>query len=61
MQMNCQAAMLPPCLTDMEKKDMDEKVINNFFFFPEEVCVFWAKYLVSLDFSRTISNSLKDI
>lgn len=30
--MNCQAAMLPPCLTNMEKKDMDEKVINNIFF-----------------------------
>lgn len=37
--MNCQAAMLPPCLTNMEKKDMDEKVINNIFF-PKEVCVF---------------------
>lgn len=30
-QMNCQAAMLPPCLTNMEKKDMDEKVLNNIF------------------------------
>lgn len=40
MQMNCQAAMLPPCLTDMEKKDMDEKVINNNFFFSPKKYVF---------------------
>lgn len=59
--MNCQAAMLPPCLTNMEKKDMDEKVINNIFFSQRSMCFLSQVSSQFLDFSRTVSNPLKDV
>lgn len=57
--MNCQAAMLPPQLTNMEKKDMDEKVTPP----PPQgsMCFLSQMFSQFSDFSRTTRNPLKDI